>query len=128
MLVSIAVVPYVTVGVVVVDQEIGVVGEDVTRRQVDRRQLDVFRAGDFIYLAGVVGQVAAGFVAQVGRGFAVAGHLHRVVDADRAVVRGDDYRVSAFREQAQQCQQVGVFEPRTGERAERGFVLGEFRG
>ena len=73
MLVSIAVVPYVTVGVVVIDQEIGVVGEDVTRRQVDRRQLDVFRAGDFIYLAGVVGQVAAGFVAQIGRGFAVAG-------------------------------------------------------
>ena len=42
------------------------------------------------------------------------------------MVRGDDYRVSAFREQAQQCQQVGVFEPRTGERAERGFFLGEF--
>ena len=37
-------------------------------------------------------------------------YTHLVVDADRAVVRGDDYRVSAFREQAQQCRKDIVIE------------------
>lgn len=85
------------VGVIVIDEKIGVVGEDIARREVDARQLDVFRPRDFVDFARVVGEVAPRLVAQVGRGLAVARHADRVVDADRAVVGGDDDRVPASR-------------------------------
>ena len=111
MLECIAVVADMAVRVVVVNQKIRIVGEDVARREVARRKLHVFGLEHFVDVAGVVGQVAARFVAQVGRSLAVAGHLHRIVHADGAVVGGDDHRVSPFREEFEDGVEVRMFEP-----------------
>ena len=127
MLERVAVVAYVAVGVVVVDHEVAVVGEDVGRGEVARRELHLLGPQDLEHLAGVVGQVAPCLVAQVGRGGAVARDLDRIVHADGAVVGGDDDRVAPFGQQPQDREEVGVLEPRAGERAERGVVLGRSR-
>ena len=101
----IAVIAYEFVGVVVIDQKIGVVSENIARREVYSRQLDILGTRHLVHLARVVLQVAACLVTQIGRGLAVARHLHGVVDADGTVVGGDDYRVSALREQFEQYEQ-----------------------
>ena len=123
---GVAIVADMAVGVVVIDQKIVVVRKNITRRQVNRRQLHLFGFGNLEHLLRVVRQIAACLVAQIGGCLAVALHPYRIIDTHRTVVGGDDDRVAVFREQTQQRKQVGMFKPRAGQRAERSVVLGQF--
>ena len=79
MLESIAVVADMAVGVVIIDEEVVVIGKDVAGSEVRGWQLHLLGTGNLEDLFAIVGKVATCLIAEVSGGFAVACNLDRVI-------------------------------------------------
>ena len=93
MLESVLVVADVVIIVIGVGKERVACGEDIAGAEVRSRQLSLLRVFDGEYFLGIVVEVLAQFVAQVGIGVPVADYFHGIVGADASVVRCDNYLV-----------------------------------
>ena len=91
MLESILVVGYIIVVIVWIGEEGIAVGEDIRGAQIRRRQLCLVRLLDGEHFLGIVGQVLAQLISQVGIRVAVADNLDRLRSTDTAVVGGDNH-------------------------------------
>lgn len=107
----------VVIVVVGVGKEVAIVSEDICRGDVGRWKPENLGPLDFVDLARVVVEVFAHFVTQVGVGVFVTYHLDGVVDADGAVVGGEDDASARGGNFAEEFHGARVAEPRLGERA-----------
>ena len=117
MLKCVVVVLNVVVVVVGVGQEVMIQGKHIGRAHVGAGQAIALRLEYLINLLGVVTQVLAQLVAQVGIGVLVADNLDGIVHADGAMVGGDNYLIAHLGHALEQLDGITGAEPRLGERA-----------
>ena len=111
MLEGVAVVAHIVIVVVGIGEEAVAAGEDVTCRQVRRREHSTMRIGDFKDFLGVVVQVLSQLVAQVGIRILVALHADGVLATNAAVVRSEDDVVVALCQGTEEITNSRVAEP-----------------
>jgi len=125
MLERVLVVGDVVVVVVGIGKERVTGGKDIAGGEVWRWQEGLGRILDDKELLGVVAQVLAKLVAQVGVGVAVAHYLYRTGASDAAVVGGDDDLIVGLRHAAEEVGNDGVTEPGEGDAAVGRLVVGQ---
>ena len=126
MLEGILVVGYVIVVIVRIGEEGITVGEYIRSAQIWRRQLCLVRLLDGKHLLGIVSQVLAQFIAQVGIRVAVADNLDRLRGTDTAVVGGDNHLEVALRQSLEQLGKHRVAQPALRNTAVGTLVVGKF--
>jgi len=122
---GVAVVGDVVVVVVGVGEEAVATGEDIARGEVGGGEECALGIGDLEDLLGVVVQVLAELVAQVGVGVLVALDAHGVLAPDATVVGGEDDVVVRVGEGAEQVCHGAVAEPAECDAAVGGLVAGQ---
>ena len=125
MLESVAVIGHIVVVIVGISEEVVAGGEDIARRQVRRGQEGLGGLLNDKEVLGVVCQVLAQLVAQVGVSVAVSDNLHGIGGTDAAVVGGDDDAVVGLCQQAEQVGDDAMTEPRQGNGAVGRLVIGQ---
>ena len=126
MLESVLVITDVVVVVVRIGKEVVVLCKDVGCAEVLGWQESLVRPLQFIDLLGIVREVFAQFVTQVGIGVAVANDLDRVVHTDAAVVGSNDDMSIGLCQFTEEVADGGVVEPGGGDAAVGTLVAGEF--
>ena len=112
MLEGVAIVGDIVIVIVGIGEKVVACGEDIAGRQIGGWQLCAMGIlDDEEVLVGIVAQILAQLVAQVGVGVAVAYNLHGVVGTDGAVVGGDDDAIVGLRKLSEQVADDAVTEP-----------------
>jgi len=88
---------HVIIIIVWIREEILIAGIDECARNIRGRQSKLLGAFHFIDLTGIVVEILPDLIAKIGVRIPVADHLYRIIDADCAVVGGQDHRESQFR-------------------------------
>ena len=115
MLEGVAVVGDIIIVVVGIGEEVVARSKDVARRQVGRGQEGLGGVLDDKEVLGVIGQILAQLVAQIGIGVAVADNLDGIGSPNATVVGGDDDAVVSLCQQAEQIGDDRMAEPRQGD-------------
>ena len=126
MLEGAGVVLHIVVVIVGIGEEVFVHRKDIGTRDIGRRESEFTGIAYFEHLLGVVTQVLATLIAEVGIGVAIAYHLDGIVDTDSAMVGGDYHFVTQFGEATEDVESRRVTEPGFGDRPISGIVACQF--
>ena len=111
MLEGVAIVGYIIVVVVGVGKEVVTRGKDVAGRQVGSRQVSLLWVLDDEEVFGIVGEVLAQLIAQIGICIAVTDNLDGIGGTDATMVGGDDDTIVALCQLAEKVGHDRMAEP-----------------
>ena len=112
--------------IVGVSKEVSAHSKDVGRADVRRRKLGLGGFLDFIHFLGIVAEILAQLVSQIGVDITVTHDLECLVHTDTSVIRSDENGIFAIGQEFQQVTHGRMAEPRKCDATIGSLISGDY--